>query len=105
MWLVIQRQARPDARIWAGRRALAALDAVAFPTLWVLVVVNAPFATRVVGAVVAAFAVLVAISRLTRAIWQNERYRFTAWRWARLAVPLLLIAVMLKLAILLGVAL
>jgi undecaprenyl pyrophosphate phosphatase UppP len=73
--------------------------------LWVLAVVNAPFATGVVGAVVAAVAVLAAISRLSRAIWQNERYWFTAWRWARLGAPLLFIAAMLKLAIYLGIGL
>jgi hypothetical protein len=103
MWLIIQRQPRPNARVWTGRTALAALDAVAFPALWVLVVVNAPFATGVVGAVVTAAAVLFAISRLTRAIWQNERYRFTAWRWAGLVASLLLVAAVLKLAIL-GIA-
>jgi hypothetical protein len=104
MWLVIQRQPRPDARVWTGRRALAALDAVAFPTMWLLVIVNSPYATGLVGLVVSVASVLFATSRLTRAIWQNERYRFTTWRWAQLMAPLLLIAVMLKLAIQLGVA-
>ena len=102
MWLVIQRQPRPDAHVWTGRRALAALDAAAFPTLWVLAVVYAPFTTGVLGAAVAAVAVLVALTRLTTAIWRNERYRFTAWRWARLVASLLLIALMLKLVIYLG---
>ena len=104
MWLVIQRQPRPDAHVWTGRRTLAALDAVAFPTLWVLLVVYAPFAMGVVGAVVAAVAILVGIARLNRAISQNERYRFTAGRWALVMAPLLVIAMMLKLAIHSGIA-
>lgn len=92
MWLIIQRQPKPDARVWPGRRGLAAVDAVVFPALWIWAITQAPFATGAVGQAVAVVAVLLAVRRLGRAIGHNERYQFTTWRWGRLLVGLLLVA-------------
>jgi hypothetical protein len=102
MWLVIQRQPRPDAYVWSGRRGLAAVDAVAFPALWMLAVAKAPFASGVAGAVVIAVAMLIAVRRLVRALYRNERYRFTASRLGRALAVMLFIAAALKLAIHIG---
>jgi|SRR6185437_2445347 len=99
MWLVIQqRQPRPDVPVWPGRKALAALDAVAFPAAWIVAIAKAPFDIGLLGAAVSAIVILVAIGRLARAIFKNERYRFSAWRWGRLLVVLLVLAVILKLS-------
>lgn len=100
MWLVIQqRQPRPDASVWPGRTALAVVDAVAFPSLWILAATRAPLATELLGAVVAAGAALLAARRLSLAIWHNERYRFTAWRWGRVIAPMLLVGLVLRVAL------
>ena len=39
MWLLVAREPRPDAPDWPGRRLLAAIDAVAWPLMWVLLIV------------------------------------------------------------------
>ncbi len=81
MWLLISRTPRPDAAYWPGRRLLALLDAVAWPTLWVGLLVRAPFRTGVVGTVAMALLVTIAARRSHKAIFRNERYRFTTWRY------------------------
>ena len=62
-----------------------------------LVFINAPKPVGLVGPFVAAVALLVALGRLHCALWVNHRYRFTTWRWGRIAAALLLIGVVLKL--------
>jgi hypothetical protein len=42
MWILFTPAPRPDAPYWPGRRWLAALDAIAWPVGWVLVVAQAP---------------------------------------------------------------
>ena len=74
MWPLIERQPRPAGHASTGHTPVGALDAVAFPMLSALAVVNASLTSGVVGAVVAAVAVLAAISGLSRSLWQNERY-------------------------------
>lgn len=81
MWLVIARAPRQDAAYWLGRRWLALLDAVAWPGLWAVAVVKAPFSTGLVGPVAVLLLVAVAARRSHRAIFRNERYWFTTWRW------------------------
>ncbi len=81
MWLLIARTPRRDAVYWTGRRWMALLDAVAWPTLWAAAVVKAPFSTGLGGAVAVALLVAVAARRSYRAIFRNERYWFTTWRW------------------------
>ena len=68
MWVLISRAPREDAAYWPGRRLLAMLDAVAWPMLWAVAVIKAPFST-------------VAARRTHRAVFRNERYWFTIWRW------------------------
>ena len=42
MWLLVAREPRPDAPDWPGRRLLAAIDAVAWPLMWVLLIRHVP---------------------------------------------------------------
>ena len=49
MWILFMPVPRPDAPYWPGRRWLAALDAVAWPATWALVVAQAPFTMGIVG--------------------------------------------------------
>ena len=52
MWLLVAREPRPDAPDWPGRRLLAAVDAVAWPLLWVLLGIGGSaclWAYRVLG--------------------------------------------------------
>ena len=99
MWLLVAREPRPDEPYWPGRRWLAAVDAVIWPTLWVAVFARAPIPVGLIGPFVAAVAVLCALGRLRRALRMNHRYRFTTWRWGCLAAALLMIGVVLKLAL------
>jgi hypothetical protein len=84
MWLLVSREPKPDAEVWAGRRWLAAADAVAWPAAWVLAV--------------SAVAVLSAIGRLHRALCVNERYWFTTWRWGKILAGMLFIGFVMKLS-------
>ena len=99
MWLMVAREPRPDVPYWPGRRLLAAVDAAVWPLLWVLVLSHAPKPVGLVGPLVAAVALLFALDRLHRALWINHRYRFTTWRWGRIAAALLLMGVVLKLTL------
>ena len=81
MWILFARAAKPDAAYWPGRRWLAVADAVAWPALWIAAVANARFNTGIVGVVVMAVATMSIVRRAQRALWRNERYWFTTWRW------------------------
>ncbi len=96
MWMLFARAPPPDAPNWPGRRWLAALDAVAWPTLWIIGLNHVSVSGGLVGAVVIAATALVALRRLCTALWSNHRYRFTTWRWGKLLATLLLIGWMLK---------
>lgn len=97
MWLMVAREPRPDVPYWPGRRLLAAVDAAAWPLLWVMVFSHAPKPVGLVGPFVAAVALLFAMGRLHRALWINHRYRFTTWRWGRIVAVLLLMGMVMKL--------
>ena len=99
MALIFVRESRPNAHVWRGRRLLALLDAVAWPILWIFAVRQAPLETGVVGTVIVAAAVLVAGLRSVTALSQNQRYRFTTWRWGRIALVLIAVGLLLKLAV------
>ena len=58
MWLLVAREPRPDAPEWPGRRLLAAVDAVAWPLMWVLLIRQVPGPAGLVGPFVTALAVL-----------------------------------------------
>ena len=96
MWLLLAREPVPDAPYWPGRRLLAAVDAAVWPLLWVIVISHAHKPVGLVGPFVAAVAILCARGRVHRALWVNHRYRFTTWRWGRVAAALLAIGVVLK---------
>jgi hypothetical protein len=96
MWLLLAREPVPDASYWPGRRLLAAVDAVVWPLLWVIVFAHAPQRFGLVGPFIAAVAILCALDRVHRALWVNHRYRFTTWRWGRVAAALLAMGVVLK---------
>lgn len=98
MWLLVAREPRPDAPDWPGRRLLAAMDAVGWPLVWVLLMQQAPQPVGLVGPFVTALAVLFGLRRLHRAVWVNHRYWFTTWRWGKVAGAMLVVGVVLKLS-------
>ena len=99
MWLLLAREPTPDAPYWPGRRLLAAVDAAVWPLLWVLLFSHAPKPVGLIGPFVAAVALLSTLARLRRALWENHRYRFTTWRWGRIAAALMLMGVVLRLTL------
>ena len=96
MWVLFARAAPPDAPYWRGRRWFAALDAVGWPTFWLMVLSHVPARTGVVGAVLMSLVTLAGARRLRTALWQNHRYRFTTWRWGRLLLTLLVLEAAVK---------
>ena len=98
MWLLVAREHRPDAPDWPGRRLLAAVDAVAWPLMWALLIRHAPQPAGLIGPFVTALAVLFGLGRLHRARWVNHRYWFTTWRWGKVLASMLLIGAVLKLS-------
>jgi hypothetical protein len=99
VWLLISREARPDFGYWPGRRVLAGLDAVAWPTAAVVVGGVSPLNPGVFGAVLMVFAATIGARRLYRALWVNQRYQFTTWVWGKRLVVLLSTGLLLKLAL------
>ena len=97
MWVFVAREAPPDSPYWPGRKLLAAIDALAWPLLWVLLFTHAPKPVGLIGPFVSAVAVLSAVGRPHRALWVNHRYRFTTWRWVRIVAALLLVGEVMKL--------
>ena len=96
MLVLMQRTPRRDAVYWPGRRWLAAVDAMVWPALWVTGVAAVPFRTGVVGTLVIALALVFALGRLRTALFSNQRYRFTTWRWGRPLVALVLFGELFK---------
>lgn len=96
MWLLVAREPLPDAPYWPGRHMLAAIDATVWPILWVLLVSHAPGPVGLVGPLVSAVALLCALGRLHRAVWVNHRYRFTTWRWGRIAAAFIVVGLVMK---------
>ena len=99
MWLLVARERRPDAPYWAGRRLLAAVDAAAWPLMWMAGFSHAAVPVGLVGPLVVVLAVLCALGRLHRAVWINHRYWFTTWRWGRVVAALMLSGLVLKLSL------
>ena len=97
MWLLVAREPRADTPYWAGRRWLAAIDAVAWPLLCVFLFGQIDAPVGIVGPVVVAMAILVSVERIHRAMWWNHRYWFTTWRWGRIAAVLIVIGTVLHL--------
>ena len=98
MWLIFTRASRPDAAYWPGRRWLAALDAVAWPAMWVVLMTHVPARLGLVGLVAAACVIGMGVAGLHCAVALNHRYQFTTWRWGIAVACLLLVGMLLKLA-------
>lgn len=98
MWLLYARAPVPDAPCWPGRRLLAFLDAVVWPLVIAAFIGGTSLQTGVVGSLTLALCVLFGVRRCVRALWRNERYQFTTWRWGRPLAALLAVGAALKLA-------
>jgi hypothetical protein len=99
MFLLIFREQRPDFAYWRGRRVLAALDAVAWPSMAMAIVVASPHSFGAFGAVVIVIAVYFGARRLYRALSMNQRYRFTTLVWGKRLMALLFVGLVLKVAL------
>jgi hypothetical protein len=97
VWVLFARLPRPDVPYWAGRRWLAAIDAVAWPGLCVLAVQNLLTEAGLMGAFACAWAVLAGLYRLQIALWNNHRYHLTTLRWAKLLSCVLVLGFLLRL--------
>ncbi len=98
MWVLYARAPTPNALYWPGRRLLALIDAILWPALVAFGVSRMPMDTGLVGQVVMALCALSALRRCARAIWHNERYRFTTWRVGVALFVMLVFGTVLKLA-------
>ena len=96
MWVLFARAAPTDSAYWPGRRWIAALDAVGWPTFWLTVLSHVPARAGLAGIVLMTLAVIVGVHRLHVALWRNHRYRFTTWRWGRLIFALVLVGMAMK---------
>ena len=97
MWILLAREAPPDAPAWLGRHWLAAVDALAWPLLWILLISRAPQPVGLIGPFFIAVAMMCAIGRLHRAVWVNHRYYFTTWRWGKVVAAMLVLGWVMKL--------
>jgi hypothetical protein len=97
MWLLIAPNPRPDAVVWPGRRVVAAVDAVLWPLLGVWLLSQSPLSLGLFGPTVAGVGAVAAVSRLRRAVWENQRYRFSSWKWGRAMAVLVLFGMAMKL--------
>lgn len=98
MWLILARAPRPEMLVWPGRRGLALLDAVAWPAACLVLIVQAPMNPGVLGRLIVAVCVLLALQRGYRAIVHNQSYQFTTWRWALRLVALVAFGYWMQLA-------
>jgi hypothetical protein len=96
MLITIARAPRPGAAYWPGRRFLALLDALAWPAMWFVATLTVPIKTGVAALVIEAISILFALRRAHCAYLQNERYRFTSWRWGVPIASLLAFGALLK---------
>lgn len=84
MWVLYARAPAPNLPYWWGRRWLALLDAALWPALLAFNVVTFPLSAGVVGPVVLAICAFIGVRGCARALWHNEQYRFTTWRFGAL---------------------
>ena len=96
MWVLFARAPPVDAPYWLGRRTLAAIDAVFWPAIWIVVFTRLSLHAGLLGHVAVCLLLWAALSRLRTAVWMNHRYRFTTWRWGRAVVLLVVTGWLLK---------
>lgn len=86
--------------VWHGRRALASLDALAWPAAWAWLVAtqmpNGGLTTKWLLALLGC----IACRRLMRAVWANEHYGFSTWKWGKVLIWCWLFGFCLKLLLL-----
>lgn len=102
MWVIFARAPPPDAVVWPGRRALALVDAVAWPAAWAAFVLGLPVSGGLLGNFALALCAVSALTRAHRAVANNHRYHFTTWRWGHRLVFVLVFGYAMKLAVLLS---
>ncbi len=100
MFVLIRREALPDATDWPGRRLLSLVDTIAWPAGFWILVAQIPYDTGAVGQVAGGLLVWGAARGIYRALFLNQRYRFITWRVGALAAPLAAVALALKLQVL-----
>ena len=90
--------------ILAGEVLAGRLDAIAWPLIWMALVIHldSTMSVGIFRLVVLGVAPLCAVSRLHRALWVNHRYRFTTWRWGKPVLMLWAVGALMKLAVMLG---
>jgi hypothetical protein len=72
------------------------LDAALWPALLAFNAVTFPLNTGVVGPVALAMCAFIALRGCARALWRNEQYRFTTWRFGAPVGALLALGILLK---------
>ncbi|MBK1712145.1 hypothetical protein [Rubrivivax gelatinosus] len=97
MWFFFVRGPRPDLHVWPGRRIVSAVDALAWPAGIAACICAVPADAGLVGMVGLAGCGFLAIRRLARAVFANERYRLTTVGLWRLLAPLIVFTALLKL--------
>lgn len=81
MWILLVRAPAPDKAYWLGRRSLAVLDALLWPTLACLALAQVPGTGGVAKPMGVALALLFAACRLDTAWRRNHRYRWRRGDW------------------------
>ena len=98
MWLLFARVPTPPAAYWPGRRALAVVDALAWPALVMLAMNAVTVPHGLIGDVVSALCIVLAMRRAWTAAFVTWRYRFTTWCCGASLATLLVVGVAMKLA-------
>lgn len=96
MWILFARPPKADKPYWAGRRLLAALDALIWPALALMALAQVSGAGGIARPMAAAMALLFGLCRLDTAWRRNHRYRFVTWSLARTVLALVLVGAVLK---------
>ena len=91
---------RPDAVMWPGRRLLGVLDSLVWPIAYAVLAAELLRGPVMLMGVALAVCGLSALARFRCALWRNERYRFTTWRWGKVLAALMCIGLCLQLAML-----
>ncbi|ACB33153.1 hypothetical protein Lcho_0881 [Leptothrix cholodnii SP-6] len=99
MWLLISRRVRSEMPYWPGRRLLAAIDALVWPAVWLVVLMRVEVPMGVTRSVFMAVLAMCAVSRLWRATFDNSDYTFTTWRWGKVLGGLLLVSWFIQLTL------
>jgi hypothetical protein len=94
--IVFSRQPRPDAADWPGRRVLSLLDAIVWPAAWFGTFSSLPMDVGLVGTCILSLAIVAAVGRSWRALFDNARYRFTTYQWGVPIATLCVLGLALK---------